>query len=124
MQNLPKKPSGFTLIELLIAITIIAILSTIGFSTFTTVQRQARDSKRMQDLSEIQKALEQYKVIHGSYRAVAGGSTTVSSTTWLNSYFQNNAPPTDPNPARTNYEYKYFSCITFGIIYYILFNSF
>ncbi|MCL5073273.1 MAG: type II secretion system GspH family protein [Actinobacteria bacterium] len=49
---------GFTLIELLVVITIIAILSMVAVVTYAGVQKQARDSKRKQDIQAMQKALE------------------------------------------------------------------
>ncbi len=67
-QSFTPFPSlGFTLIELLVVITIIGILATIFFGTFTASQRQARDSQRKFDLKNIQAALEQYKADTGNY---------------------------------------------------------
>ncbi len=71
-----KAAQGFTLIELMVAISIVAILATMGFSTYTKAQSSARDSKRVSDLQEIAKALEQYKAISGTY---VPGTTTYSS---------------------------------------------
>ena len=51
---------GFTLVELLIAISIIAILTALGFSAYQAVYKASRDSKRQSDLKFIQSALEQY----------------------------------------------------------------
>src|SRR2546429_8292447 len=59
--QLPKTTNsneGFTLIELLIAITIVAILSVIGFSVFTNIQRGARDSQRRVEIDAMAKSLE------------------------------------------------------------------
>ena len=58
---------GFTLIELMITITIIAVLATVGLVVFSTVQKNARASKRIQDLDSIKKALENYKLSTGGY---------------------------------------------------------
>lgn len=58
---LPKSinnPQGFTLVELLVVISIIAILSVIGVTIFTGVQRNARDARRRADIDAIAKALE------------------------------------------------------------------
>lgn len=65
---LPKSinnPSGFTLIELLVVISIIAILSVIGITIFTGVQKNARDAKRRGDVDAISKALEVNKTATG-----------------------------------------------------------
>lgn len=54
------KKSGFTLIELLVSISIIAIISAIASMSFSVAQKKARDSRRIQDMSAVQKAAEQY----------------------------------------------------------------
>ncbi len=53
--------AGFTLIELIIVISIVALLSTIGITTYSSVQVDARNSRRKSDLRELQTALEAYK---------------------------------------------------------------
>lgn len=56
---------AFTLLELLVTISIIAILVTLGLSSFATAQKKGRDSKRKSDLREIQAGLEQYYSVCG-----------------------------------------------------------
>lgn len=58
---------GFTLIELLVVIVILAILSTIGYVTFAGVQKNARDTKRRQDVDALAKAITQYRSANGTY---------------------------------------------------------
>jgi prepilin-type N-terminal cleavage/methylation domain-containing protein len=53
-----KTQKGFTLIELLIAITIVAILSVIGFTIFQNIQRGARDSVRRIEVDSLAKNIE------------------------------------------------------------------
>ncbi len=55
--KLPRE-LGFTLIELLIAITIIALLATIGVVTFGNVPKESRDSRRKSDIDTIATVLE------------------------------------------------------------------
>ncbi|MEX0617040.1 MAG: type II secretion system protein [Candidatus Woykebacteria bacterium] len=55
-----KKRNGFTLLELLIVVAIIAILTSIGIFALRNAQRNARDSKRQQDLNQLKVSLEQY----------------------------------------------------------------
>ncbi len=58
---LPKtvnNPQGFTLVELLVVISIIAVLSVIGITVFTGVQKNARDAKRKADIEAIANAME------------------------------------------------------------------
>lgn len=57
-----KKTSGFTLIELLVVIAIIAFVMTVMFPNFSGARQRARDTNRKSDLSQIQKALELYKL--------------------------------------------------------------
>ena len=52
--------------ELLVVISIIAILISIGLTSFSTAQKKARDSKRKSDIKEVQNALEQYYSVCGS----------------------------------------------------------
>lgn len=51
---------GFTLVELLVVVAIIAILSTIILGTLGGARKQARDTKRLADLKQLQTALEFY----------------------------------------------------------------
>ena len=55
-----KNRRGFTLIEIMIAISILAILATIGMTTYSQAQLRGRDAKRKQDLRAISTALELY----------------------------------------------------------------
>lgn len=56
--TLSVNKKGFTLVELLVVISIIAILSIIGLTVFTGVQKNARDARRQSDVDAIAKALE------------------------------------------------------------------
>jgi len=51
---------GFTLIELLVVITIIAVLAAVGLVSYQNAGKRSRDARRIEDLKEIQKGLEQY----------------------------------------------------------------
>lgn len=72
---------SFTLLEMLVVIGIIAILVTLGFASYSTVQKKARDAKRQGDLKAAQQAMEQcYSVNTSSYQypiiANSGGRLT------------------------------------------------
>lgn len=55
------KQKGFTVIEVLVASTIIAVLATIGFVSYSSINRRARNTKRQHDLEQIRNAQEMYK---------------------------------------------------------------
>jgi len=68
---------GFTLIELMIAITIVAVLATIGLVMLQGAQRIARDAKRKSDLEDIKKAFYAYRNATGTFCLTgAGGCVT------------------------------------------------
>jgi prepilin-type N-terminal cleavage/methylation domain-containing protein len=55
-----RKNKGFTLIELLVVISIIGILAAIALVSFTSSQKQARDTVRKSDSKQYQLALENF----------------------------------------------------------------
>ena len=57
-----SRKSGFSLVELLVVITIIAILSVTAYVALGGQTEKARNSRRMQDLTTIQSALEIYYI--------------------------------------------------------------
>ncbi len=74
---------GFTLIEMLVVISIIGILAALATVSFSSTQKQARDTQRKSDLKQYQNALESYaNKNNGLYPAFSTGTTltTVCST--------------------------------------------
>jgi len=61
------KKNGFTLIELLVVIAIVSLLSSIVMASLNSARAKARDAKRMEDLHQIQLALEMYYHDFGKY---------------------------------------------------------
>lgn len=95
-----KKKNGFTLIELLIVIAVISFLA-LAFFTILNPSRlfqKANDSKRKEDLKQVQQALENYLDDNGEYPV---------SLTWgasFGSYFPK--LPLDPDNPERKYDYK------------------
>lgn len=73
--QLNKNKQGFSLLEILVVIGIIAILLSIGLSSYSTVQKKSRDAKRKSDIKTIQQAKEQYYSVCGFlYPTFASGT--------------------------------------------------
>src|SRR3989339_975856 len=62
-----KINKGFTLVELLVVATIIAILAGIGVTSYISLSRQSRDSRRKADLENLRSALEMYRSENNYY---------------------------------------------------------
>jgi prepilin-type N-terminal cleavage/methylation domain-containing protein len=62
-----REAAGFTLIELLVVVTIISILTLIGFAVYSGIQSKARDGLRKADLGSIRHALEFYYQKNGHF---------------------------------------------------------
>jgi prepilin-type N-terminal cleavage/methylation domain-containing protein len=60
-----KINKGFTLIELLVVISIISLLSTVVMSALNDSRIKARDTQRVSQIRELQKAIEAYTSDHG-----------------------------------------------------------
>lgn len=58
---------GFTLIELLVVIAIIGMLSSVVLASLNTARAKGRDVRRLQDLHQIQLALNMYYADNGKY---------------------------------------------------------
>lgn len=76
-----KKAHGFTIVELLIVIVVIAILAAISIVAYTGIQSRARDTTRQSDISQVQKLVQAYYAIHGSYPVTTSSMSTSGVTT-------------------------------------------
>jgi prepilin-type N-terminal cleavage/methylation domain-containing protein len=94
MSNLKKRVSqlGFTLIELMVVVAIIGLLLAAGLASYTSVQKTARDGRRLQDVKAIQDAVEQYHGVTNLYPTAANFTNTNMAT-----YFSTGVIPTPPN---------------------------
>jgi len=95
-----NKKFGFTLVELLISISIIAILSVVLAVSFSNVQKNARDQRRISDLKTVQSAAEQYFLLKGSYPTSNATPWTVNSQVILQDF------PTGPKSDVYSYFYS------------------
>lgn len=115
--NFFGRQTGFTLVELLVVIGIIGILSVavlITLNPFAQIQK-GNDTKRKEDLSQIQKALETYYHDNGSYpksssnyKIIFTGNVNGNPADWGTNGFSPymSQLPLDPSKDRT---YVYFS---------------
>lgn len=71
MISLKRKQSGFTIVELLIVIVVIGILAALVVTTFSGIQRKARNTERETDVKAIHGQLEAYFAQNNSYPAMA-----------------------------------------------------
>ena len=77
------KGGGFTLIELLVVISIIVLLARVVMTSLNTARAKARDSRRISEIKQIQKALELYIDAHGTLPAPSiYGRSNVSPGFW------------------------------------------
>ncbi|MDO8619686.1 MAG: prepilin-type N-terminal cleavage/methylation domain-containing protein [Candidatus Daviesbacteria bacterium] len=98
-------PNGFTLVELLVVISIIAVLSVIGITIFSGVQKNARDARRRGDIDAIAKALEVNKTSNSQVYNVlsdpqfASGKIPVDSANNQATYCANTSTTVGAPPA-------------------------
>ncbi|PCI89742.1 hypothetical protein COB18_02965 [Candidatus Kaiserbacteria bacterium] len=60
---------GFTIIELLVVMAIIAMLASVILVAFSTIQTKSRDTRRIEDVRELQKALSMYYIDNNRFPA-------------------------------------------------------
>lgn len=99
---------GFTLIELLVVISIIAVLSTVGFTAFSGIQAKARDAIRKNDLNTLATALEVYYEQNQKYIGTPGqdGSCAAGTDDFYNQIASKIDGPVPIDP-KTGEKYLY-----------------
>ncbi len=80
-----SKHSGFTLIELLVVIAIIGILAAVVLASLNTARAKARDSKRIQEITQINTAIALYMNDHNGVPPDLNNPTCLNhgNTTYL-----------------------------------------
>lgn len=105
---------GFTLIELLVVIAIIGILAAVITVSFTSSQRQARDTQRKSDLTQFRTALESYANLKDGIYPVHATAINITSADLCDASELNlSVCPTDPK----NGTQAGFSGYTYGYYY-------
>ncbi len=102
------KNSGFTLIELLVVLAIIALLASVIFASTGSIQKKSRDTRRMEDINSIVKALEIYQTSRNRYpkseTQIALDGTDPVSTALIDDQAISQIPL---DPLQPDYMYKY-----------------
>ena len=102
---------AFTLIELLVVISIIGLLSSIISVSVTKSKQKSRDTRRFEDLSTIQKAIEFYASENGYYpKESAGANGKVGQGSGLDTMlapYIKGVIPKDPRSSNSSFYYYY-----------------
>ncbi|MDP2877265.1 MAG: prepilin-type N-terminal cleavage/methylation domain-containing protein [Holophaga sp.] len=67
-----KHQRGFTLLELIVAMTILALLTTVGIVGYRNQTKVAREAVLKEDLFQLNHALEQHRADRGKYPSSIG----------------------------------------------------
>lgn len=103
-----KGKKGFTLIELLIVIAIMGVLAAASLAYLNNARQSARDTTRIQQATEILKAVEIYYTENGAYPDDGTGDLSEAQLSAIMSDIQPflSAVPSDPiYPAAQSYQY-------------------
>lgn len=123
----PKSMKGFSLIELLVVISIVGLVTGIGASFASSIQRNTRDTQRQADLNIIKSVLQQYYADNnfypdafslaagGEFNSCTGNNITPPQTCNSNKKVYLKNLPKDPQASATQYySYKAFISSAFN----------
>ena len=98
---------GFTLIEVMVVVSIIALLSATILASLAYAGQRGRDAKRIQDIKQIQSALELYASEHRGIYPIVPTSFVFELAPFLTPQY---IPvlPEDPNRTGIN-RYRYYT---------------
>jgi len=121
-----SKSKGFTLLELMIVMILLSILALLLIGNYMSSIKKGRDSRRKNDLNQIQRALEMYYEDTNRYPVLTdaelfGKKLCNTAPDWNNctkSYMVK--VPTDPN---SNYSYHYVTDGTSSPQFYYIYSA-
>lgn len=105
--SIKSKQQGFTIVELLIVIVVIGILAALVITTFTGIQKKARDTERQTDIKAVHSQLEAYYAQNGSYPALAEVNTTTLKGLDADALTAPNSTTAIDSSAATTSKYSY-----------------
>jgi general secretion pathway protein G len=82
----PKSTTGFTLIEVLVVVAIIGLLASVILVSLKSAEEKARISRAQVEVQELQKALEQYHLDHGTWPAGFFSNDITDLSQWNSSW--------------------------------------
>jgi len=99
---------GFTIIELLVVMAIIGMLASVILVVFSGVQAKSRDTRRIEDVREMQKALSLYYV-DGNRFPQAPSPVTITGSDAVSTALVNAGaiPAVSPDPVTPDFDYTY-----------------
>ncbi|MFM1774176.1 MAG: type II secretion system protein [Holophagaceae bacterium] len=107
---------GFSLLELLVAMTIIALLGTLGFKQYQRYSMSSRHLKAQDDLKIVAEGLDQFYLKYGqypelpSYESMVATNSPLLKENFIKVGMKNNDPfgqPYQGRASRATYELKY-----------------
>ncbi len=112
---------GFTLIELLVVISIIGILASLTFVSYSGAQKQTRDTQRRSDLAQYRNGLANYAASNsGLYPDNTNDDVQIDDGSpfclILSPDFISSCPPDPTNSESEGYTYNFFGSST-GVEY-------
>jgi aspartyl-tRNA(Asn)/glutamyl-tRNA(Gln) amidotransferase subunit B len=116
-----KNKKGFTLAEIVVTISIILLILIIGVTSISRIRENTRNANRVNDIKQIQLALEMYRSDTGSYPESLNFGSSLNNPTHINIVYLGKVP-SNPEPRDDgNCPEEEYSYSSDGDFYYIEF---